>query len=218
MIQMNIFHSLMHPFEAAKKLKGQADFGKGFTNILIYGTIGSAITIFMSLPLQIALGYISGTELNLIDKATISFVSLIVLVIYNILAWLIGGTFIWAILRVLGGRASLGEHLGAVSYPMSAALILNGLIGWIPIVSLFGFIFSLWFLCATVVILKEIHEVDWARAIMAAVVVPIILAIVLAVIAVIGLYYLIGIMAVPTAPISGVPGELIVNLAKLAAP
>jgi hypothetical protein len=81
--------------------------------------------------------------------------------------------------KIVGGTGTYEGTMRAISY----SNVVN-LIGWIPIISIFGSIYGL---VLTIIGMKEVHKLSWAKAIVAVIIAVVIVFIIVVLLAVIGI-------------------------------
>jgi len=161
---------LMQPTETFQKYKGE-ELGPALTYYVIL------VIIFALLTGILALAGISGMFGGLGGLAA-GFVGVIVMIIVLIILMLIAA-FIDAIFyhlgaKVVGGQKPYNETLKALLYASTPGLLL----GWIPIIQIIGYI---WSLVLLIIGIREMQEISTGRAI-AAIIVGIIIVVIIAVI------------------------------------
>ncbi len=100
--------------------------------------------------------------------------------------------------RVAGGRGDFADSFTSAVYSQTPSLLL----GWIPVI---GFFFGLWSLVLLFLGIRELHEVDTTKAIIAIVVALVLFLIVVAILVALGLAVVVGFAGMASAPGGTVP-------------
>lgn len=118
-------------------------------------------------------------------------------IIFGIIALILWAIFIHIGAKVMGGRGDLADSFKSALYAQTPSLLL----GWIPII---GIIFWLWSIVLLFLGVRELHEMDTMRAVIAVVIAVvlfiIVVAILAAILALIGIAILGGIAGLSSLP------------------
>ena len=185
---------LVRPVETFRAARDETlpDAGIYYFVVLVISALLHAIVAFLGISATDE----NSTGLNLgMTGSTGAFVTaLIIAFIGGIFYLLLWSIFLHIGAKVAGGRGDFADSFKSTVYSQTPALLL----GWIPVI---GFIFELWSIVLLFLGVRELHEVDTMKAIIAVVVALVLFLIVVAVLVFLGLGVLLG-----TAGMASVPG------------
>ncbi len=185
---------LVRPVETFRAARDETltDAGIYYFVVLVISALLHAIVAFLG----ISAADTGSTGLNLgMSGGVGSFVTaLIIAFVGGLISLLLWSIFLHIGAKVAGGRGDFADSFKSTVYSQTPALLL----GWIPMI---GFIFGLWSIVLLFLGVRELHEVDTTKAIIAVVVALVLFLIVVAVLVFLGLGVLVG-----TAGMASVPG------------
>ena len=184
---------LVRPVETFRAARDESltDAGIYYFVLLVISAVLHAVIAFLG----ISAADTSSTGFNLGMSGSVgAFVgALIIAFIGGIIGLLLWSVFLHVGAKVAGGRGDFADSFKSAVYSQTPNLLL----GWIPVI---GFLFGLWSLVLLFLGVRELHEVDTTKAIIAVVVALVLFLIVVAIFAFLGIAFLTGIAGMASVP------------------
>ncbi len=115
-------------------------------------------------------------------------------------AFIVGiiGLLLWSVFlhigaKIVGGRGDFADSFKSAVYAQTPSLLL----GWIPII---GIIFTLWAIVLLFLGVRELHELDTTKAVIAVVIAVVLYIIVITILAMLGLALFVGALGLASVP------------------
>jgi hypothetical protein len=158
------FETFFRPI-AIRNYRG--DFGKGILNVLVAGAIGGAVLGFFVALLAGVAGSFIRPVVGMATGAAVFFYTLIAIVIGAILGLIICSAILFLFAKIFKGKGSYAQQTFALSLPTSALLLIDGVLGWIPILgAIISVIAGLYYLYPLTIVLRETHKYSTGSAVL----------------------------------------------------
>jgi hypothetical protein len=159
------FETFFRPI-AIRNYRG--NFGKGILNVLVAGAIGGAVLGFFVALLAGVAGSFIRPVIGMATGAAAFFYTLIAIVIGAILGLIICSAILLLFAKIFKGQGSYAQQTFALSLPTSALLLIDGVVGWVPIfgIPIISVIAGLYYLYPLTIVLRETHRYSTGRAVL----------------------------------------------------
>jgi len=174
--------------DTAKEYSKEASVGKATLNILVASVIGGLVLAIFALILGSVVGGFLGKLAGAGIGAALGFGFAVMLFIWvvigSILSLLIGSAILLLFAKIFGGKGDYTLQTYLISLPMSALVLISGVLGWIPILGgIISFIASIWYLYPLTIVLKQTHKYTTGKAVLTWLIPAIIITIIYAIFA-----------------------------------
>jgi hypothetical protein len=195
---------ILSPVENFHKV-GPADLGDTLKYYLILLVINTVLTVIVSLvALSAVWAAINALFPSLgLGAPTLAGFGIVIFAILMIFVYLLllfigaGWVHIWV--YILGGRKGYMQTLKAIAYGDTPNLLL----GWIPVVSIIG---AIWSFVLWIIGVRELHEMSTGRAAAAVILAAVIIAIIIFIVAAALFFTAVSMFPLPAGPYGPMPG------------
>ncbi|RLG19236.1 hypothetical protein DRN67_03250 [Candidatus Micrarchaeota archaeon] len=179
---MDIMNLLKDSFETLKKptmlvkRKDKADLTEAVKNFAIGGAIGGLIGGVLSAFFQFIMSVLSGNVVGAFFQLLLTPIFMIVFaIILAPIGNLIMNGLYYLVAKALGGKATYAQQTYLVSIPSIVGLAISVILSAVPFIGSFILapLFGLYLLYITVVVIRDVHQLEIVKA-AAAVILPII--------------------------------------------